>query len=65
MFKIANIAKRESVNGFNGLRYAPNVTQMTKHENVSNPKPSLNKNFFSILIKNALWTTQKCMGMSP
>ncbi len=53
MFKITNIAKRESVNGFNGLRYAPNVTQMTKHENVSNPKPSFNKNVFATMDKSS------------
>ncbi len=52
MFKIANIAKREATNGFNGLRYAPNVEQMTKKENVAVPNPTFGKNVFKTMDKD-------------
>jgi len=52
MFKIDNIAKRESTNGFNGLRYAPNVEQITKRESVAVPNPTFGKNVFKTMDKD-------------
>ena len=52
MFKIDNIAKRESTNGFNGLRYAPNIEQMTKQESVAVPNPTFGKGVFKTMDKD-------------
>ena len=50
MFKIDEISKRESQGGFNGLRYAPDVSKMlTKGENIGNPTPKFRKNIFKTM----------------